>query len=51
LRTLTEVWMGYTPLKRAKQDGRLTVTGNRQLEADMKSWFGLNRFATEKRAA
>jgi hypothetical protein len=51
LRTLTEVWMGYTPLRRAKQDGRLTITGSRQLEADMKSWFGLNRFATEKRVA
>jgi hypothetical protein len=51
LRTLTEVWMGYTPLKRAKQEGRLTITGNRQLEADMKSWFGLNRFAAEKSVA
>jgi DNA-binding HxlR family transcriptional regulator len=47
LRTLTEVWMGYTPIRRAKQEGRLTITGNRQLEASMKSWFGLNRFATE----
>jgi DNA-binding HxlR family transcriptional regulator len=51
LRTLTEVWMGYTPMGRAKQEGRLSVTGNRQLEADMKSWFGLNRFAIEKRVA
>jgi hypothetical protein len=51
LRTLTEVWMGYTPMSWAKQEGRLTITGNRQLEATMKSWFGLNRFATEKRAA
>ena len=51
LRTLTEVWMGYTPMSRAKQEGRLTITGSRQLEATMKSWFGLNRFATEKRAA
>ena len=51
LRTLTEVWMGYTPMRRAKQEGRLTITGNRQLEANMKSWFGLNRFATEKRVA
>jgi hypothetical protein len=50
-RTLTEVWMGYTPMSWAKQEGRLTITGNRQLEATMKSWFGLNRFATEKRAA
>jgi hypothetical protein len=51
LRTLTEVWMGYTPMGRAKQEGRLTITGNRQLEVTMKSWFGLNRFATEKRVA
>ncbi|HEY6858476.1 MAG TPA: helix-turn-helix domain-containing protein [Pseudolabrys sp.] len=51
LRTLTEVWMGYTPMGRAKQEGRLSVTGNRQLEADMKSWFGLNRYAIEKRVA
>jgi DNA-binding HxlR family transcriptional regulator len=51
LRTLTEVWMGYMPMGRAKQEGRLSVTGNRQLEADMKSWFGLNRFAIEKRVA
>jgi hypothetical protein len=43
--------MGYLPLRRAKQEGRLTTTGNRQLEADMNSWFGLNRFATGKRAA
>jgi len=48
LRTLTEVWMGYTPIRRAKQEGRLTITGNRQLEASMKSWFGLNRFAAER---
>lgn len=51
LRTLTEVWMGYTPMRRAKLEGRLTITGNRQLEANMKSWFGLSRFATEKRVA
>jgi DNA-binding HxlR family transcriptional regulator len=51
LRTLTEVWMGHTPIGRAKQEGRLTITGNRQLEANMKSWFGLNRFTTEKHAA
>jgi len=51
LRTLTEVWMGYTPMGRAKEEGRLTITGNRQLETDMKTWFRLNRFATEKRVA
>jgi ABC transporter substrate binding protein len=25
LRTLTEVWMGYTPMRRAKLEGRLTI--------------------------
>jgi hypothetical protein len=45
LRAMTEIWMGYTSLARAKEDGRLTVTGNRQLEAKLKSWLGLSRFA------
>ena len=52
LRTMTEVFMGYTSIAKAKQEGRLTITGSQQLEADMKSWFGLNPFAKfEKRAA
>jgi DNA-binding HxlR family transcriptional regulator len=45
LRTMTEIWMGYTSIARAKEDGRLTVTGNRQLEAKLKSWLGLSHFA------
>jgi DNA-binding HxlR family transcriptional regulator len=45
LRTMTEIWMGYTPIARAKDDGRLTVTGSRQLEAKLHSWLSLSRFA------
>jgi DNA-binding HxlR family transcriptional regulator len=45
LRTMTEIWMGYTSIARAKEEGRLTVTGNRQLEAKLKSWLTLSRFA------
>ena len=45
LRTMTEIWMGYTPIARAKEEGRLTVTGSRQLEAKLKSWLTLSRFA------
>jgi DNA-binding HxlR family transcriptional regulator len=45
LRTMTEVWMGYTPLAKAKRDGRLSITGNRDLESNMKSWLTLSRFA------
>ncbi len=45
LRTMTEIWMGYTPITRAKEEGRLTLTGSRQLEAKLKSWLSLSRFA------
>lgn len=52
LRTMTEIWMGYTTLTRAKADSRLVITGNRQLEASMNSWLGLSPFArTEKAVA
>jgi len=45
LRTMTEIWMGYTSIARAKEQGRLTVTGDRQLEGKLKSWLTLSRFA------
>ena len=45
LRTMTEIWMGYTPIARAKREGRLTVTGSRELEFSMKTWLSLSRFA------
>jgi DNA-binding HxlR family transcriptional regulator len=45
LRTMTEVWMGYTSVSRAKNEDRLVVTGNRQLEASLHTWLGSSRFA------
>jgi DNA-binding HxlR family transcriptional regulator len=52
LRTMTEVWMGYTTLVDAKRTGRLTITGDRQLEANMKNWLRLSPFAKlERRVA
>ncbi len=45
LRTMTEIWMGYTAIARAKEGGMLMVTGNRQLEADICSWLSLSSFA------
>ncbi len=45
LRTMTEIWMGYTTVARAKKDDSLVVTGNRQLEADLQTWLGLSPFA------
>jgi DNA-binding HxlR family transcriptional regulator len=45
LRTMTEIWMGYISIARAKEQRRLVITGNRQLEADLGAWLSLSRFA------
>jgi DNA-binding HxlR family transcriptional regulator len=45
LRTMTEIWMGYISIVRAKEQRRLIITGNRQLEADLAAWLSLSRFA------
>jgi DNA-binding HxlR family transcriptional regulator len=49
LRTMTEVWMGYVPLARAKEEGKLLVTGEKRLEADLGSWLRLSSFAKAQR--
>jgi DNA-binding HxlR family transcriptional regulator len=45
LRTMTEIWMGYVTVARAKEQRRLVVTGDRQLEAVIGSWLKLSPFA------
>lgn len=45
LRTMTEIWMGYTTVGRATDDGRLTLTGNKQIEASLNAWLKLSTFA------
>ncbi len=49
LRTMTEIWMGYTTIHRAKDQGRLLLTGDKQLEADLVSWLRLSPFAKVER--
>jgi DNA-binding HxlR family transcriptional regulator len=49
LRTMTEIWMGYTTIARAKEAGKLVITGSRQLESDLQSWLGLSPFARVKK--
>ena len=49
LRTMTEIWMGYTTIDRAKEQGRLLITGNKQLEADLSAWLRLSPFAKVER--
>ena len=45
LRTMTEIWMGYITVERAKDQKRLVITGDRQLEAAVGSWLKLSPFA------
>ena len=49
LRTMTEIWMGYRTVADAKNAGDLVITGNRNLEASLRSWFGLSLFAKVER--
>lgn len=45
LRTMTEVWMGYSTIQAAMEDGRLVVVGNRELANTFQAWLGSSRFA------
>jgi DNA-binding HxlR family transcriptional regulator len=49
LRTMTEIWMGYQTVARARDEGKLLVTGSRKLEAALQAWLGLSPFAKEKK--
>jgi hypothetical protein len=45
LRTMTAIWMGYTRIAEAKDEGRLIFTGDRRLEADLIAAWALSPFA------
>ena len=45
LRTMTAIWMGHDTVRRALDEGRMTLTGDGELAADMQSWLGLSPFA------
>jgi DNA-binding HxlR family transcriptional regulator len=52
LRTMTEIWLGYTAIGRASEDGRLILTGSRKLADGLLSWLKLSVFANiEKKVA
>lgn len=52
LRTMTEIWLGYAAAGLASDDGRLVLTGNRDLAADLRAWLKLSMFAkVEKKVA
>jgi hypothetical protein len=49
---MTEIWMGYTDIARAKKEGRIVLSGDKRLEADLRTWLKLSAFAkVEKRVA
>jgi DNA-binding HxlR family transcriptional regulator len=50
LRTMTAIWMGYVALAQAQRDGKLSLTGDRQLESRMHAWLRLSPFAKLERA-
>lgn len=45
LRTMTEVWMGDLPLKKAQADGRLKIVGSSTLLRNLSAWFPLYLYA------
>ncbi len=49
LRTLTSVWMGYKSVERAREDDAMIITGNRQLEGNLRAWLKLSPFAPVKK--
>jgi DNA-binding HxlR family transcriptional regulator len=51
LRTMTAIWMGMDSVRSAVANGRVVLTGDRQLAADMQTWLGLSPFAKERKLA
>jgi len=51
LRTMTEIWMGYSSVARARETGKLMITGARRLETSVAAWLGLSPFARIEKVA
>jgi len=49
LRTMTAIWMGLDTVEKAVSDGRLDLTGPRDIAARMQEWLGLSPFAQQER--
>ena len=45
VRTMTEVWMGYTTVQRAEAEGGLSLTGSKELKTRLNDWLRLSPFA------
>ncbi|WP_172296664.1 helix-turn-helix domain-containing protein [Pseudoruegeria sp. HB172150] len=49
LRTMTEIWLGYSTVAMARETDRLHLIGNMELERQMQTWLGLNPFSVVER--
>ena len=47
LHSMTAVWMGVATLKGEIDNGRITVTGDKQIARSMHEWLGFSAFAKE----
>ena len=48
---MTAIWMGVDTVAKAVGDGRVMLTGDRQLADHMQTWLGLSPFAKERKLA
>lgn len=46
LRTMTEVWMGYSPLQEAIDSEAIVLAGDRDLEETFQIWLGASTYAS-----
>ena len=51
LRTMTAIWMGLDTIQKAELDGRIVLTGERDVVSRMAEWLGLSPFAGVERMA
>jgi DNA-binding HxlR family transcriptional regulator len=51
LRTMTAIWMGLDSVRIAVASGRLVLTGDAELKANMQTWLGLSPFAKVQKLA
>lgn len=51
LRTMTAIWMGLDTVQKAENDGRIVLTGRREIVSRMQEWLGLSPFSTVERMA
>lgn len=51
LRTMTAIWMGLETVEKAKDAGKLELTGTREVVSRMQEWLGLSPFASVERVS